>query len=97
MCENFLNFQLDEKAISFIQAEKMYYETVLIDDAELEKHLGRYCEKTLLCNFALNGCLLYLERLKYSLNFLYTLFNRNKVVQMIICSDYNDNVINTTY
>jgi len=48
MCENFLYFQLDEKAISFIQAEKMYYETVLIDDAELEKHLGRYCEKTLL-------------------------------------------------
>lgn len=30
----------DDKAISFIQAEKLYYESVLIDDTELQKHIG---------------------------------------------------------
>ncbi|XP_052768853.1 uncharacterized protein LOC128209062 isoform X3 [Mya arenaria] len=28
-----------EKAISFIQAEKLYYESVLIDDSELQRHI----------------------------------------------------------
>ncbi|KAL4238597.1 hypothetical protein ACF0H5_003304 [Mactra antiquata] len=28
-----------EKAISFIQAEKLYYESVLVDDSELQKHI----------------------------------------------------------
>ncbi|XP_053373175.1 uncharacterized protein LOC123530583 [Mercenaria mercenaria] len=28
-----------EKAVSFIQAEKLYYESVLIDDSELQKHI----------------------------------------------------------
>ena len=37
-----LTLLLDDKAISFIQAEKLYYESVLIDDSELQKHIGEY-------------------------------------------------------
>ena len=30
----------DEKAISFIQAEKLYYENVLVDSSQLQKQIG---------------------------------------------------------
>lgn len=34
-----------EKAVSFIQAEKLYYESVLIDDTELQKHIDDVTSK----------------------------------------------------
>ena len=39
-----LSYILVEKAIQFIQAEKMFYETALIDTSELEKKLGEGME-----------------------------------------------------
>ena len=33
---------LDEKAISFVQAEKLYYESVLVDSSEIQKQIGGY-------------------------------------------------------
>ena len=36
-----LNAVKDEKAIQFIQAEKMYYETALIDTSLLQKKVGK--------------------------------------------------------
>lgn len=34
-----------DKAVSFIQAEKLYYESVLIDDTELQKHIDEVTAK----------------------------------------------------
>ena len=38
----FLNLVSDEKAISFVQAEKLYYESVLVDSSEIQKQIGGY-------------------------------------------------------
>lgn len=37
-----LNFVLDEKAIHFIQAEKIYYESALIDTTDIQMKLGMF-------------------------------------------------------
>lgn len=39
-----LNFVLDEKAIHFIQAEKIYYESALIDTTDIQMKLGMFTE-----------------------------------------------------
>lgn len=37
-----LNLVLDEKAIHFIQAEKIYYESALIDTTDIQMKLGMF-------------------------------------------------------
>lgn len=39
-----LNFVLDEKAIHFIQAEKIYYESALIDTTDIQMKLGMFTQ-----------------------------------------------------